>query len=346
MPGDEDILGKRIYTNIAKSYNNSRYEHNTLVVYTMNSFLNSSQASKCIINYYNYITQRMEEDGCFCGDRVGVMIQDNVVPEGAKDAKNRKHLMYGVGEVIHIGMNEATYATQKEIIKPQDLRELYRDSEDEAVVSSGKKVTSAKNEIVGSKKPAILKFTKNHLRNRSISIYPNTTVYVKRVKNGVQKNSLDSREGLEQGFCLYHLMLRTLAFTNELVVDISQNPLQSLFWLGAAHASGVDAIVVQHEASAQECTVLTGSPEKRERPIFDVAGLWNAIFRSNDTDTFYLQLRLVQEGIEQNSKLMLRNLADYEHRVSEHFYKNILMGGIESLLNEKVVKEAQVLESY
>lgn len=339
MPGDKELIGDRIYTSVAKAYNNSRYEDNTLVVYTMDGFLNQSQASRCIINYYNYITKRIDEDGCFCGDRVGVLIQDNVVPEGVKDAKSSKHLTYGVGDIIHIGMNEATYIAQREIIKPKDLKDLYNRTEKPEKPSIVK--------IEESQKAVILEFTKNHLRNRSISIYPNTPVYVKRVKNGVQKDILDKEKGMEEGLCLFHLMLRTLKFTNELVVDISRNPLQSLFWLGAAHASGVDAIVVQHEASARERIVVTGSPEKKERPIFDVAGLWNAIFRSNDTDTFYYQLRLVQEGIEQHSKLMLRDLANYEQCVREHFYKDTLLGDdIIKSVEEKENKEAQVLESY
>lgn len=44
----EDCIGKQIYVRLGKSYNNARYEHNTLVVYTMNGFLNGEQAGTCI----------------------------------------------------------------------------------------------------------------------------------------------------------------------------------------------------------------------------------------------------------------------------------------------------------
>lgn len=350
MPGESDCIGKQIYSRIATTYNKSRFEHNTLIVYTMDGFLNGPQAGQCIINFYKHITERMKIDGCFCGDRVGVLIQPNVIPEGVKDAKTKMHLTYGVGEIIQIGMNEATYVTQREIIKPLDFlkdTDYPEATEKQTEKDANPEKPEENNEIEPYEMDSILNFTKNYLRNKSISIYPNTPVYVKRVKDGVQKNLLDlTAADLEYYFCFYHLMLRTLAFTNELVVDISQNSLQSLFWLGAAHASSVDAIVVRHEASDQERTILTGSSEKQERPIFDVAGLWSAIFRSDDTDGFYRQLLLVQEGIEQHSKLMLRNLADYEEKIREFLYKNTVEKEIKKISSDKTDKEKQVLESY
>ncbi len=40
---------------------------------------------------------------------------------------------------------------------------------------------------------------------------------------------------------------------------------------------------------------------------------WAAIHYTHDTEGFYRQLNLVQKGIEQNSKLVLRNVESLKH---------------------------------
>ena len=319
-------VGKQIYNRLRETYNKAKQIHNTLVIYTMEGFLNEMQAGQCIINYYNNITLQMKTEQCFCGDRIGVLIQENAIPEDRKDSKLEKSLLYGVGEIIRIGMNQATYIASKGKIKTKDFltitnRAMLNDLLDEEKDGDGWEQD-------------IIRFTKEHIRNKSMSIYPDNPIYVSRVKNGLQKDILsipvenaqsttvDQENSLENYFCLYHVMLRTLKYTNEIVVDISKNSLQSLFWLGAAHGSDIYAITVRHEESDEERMVITGSPEKRERDIFDVSGLWAAILRSDDTEGFYRQLALVQMGIEQHTKLMLKDLEYYESRLSEYLYKS------------------------
>lgn len=384
-------IGEKIYTRLGNSYNNSRYIHNTLVVYTLDGFLNEEQAGQCIINFYRFVVSQMKEQHCFCGDRVGVLIQANAIPEGVKDAKKEKHLLYNVGEIIHIGMNQATYNTNREIIKTKDylrvpstvLNNQAEGNEtadtDTQDLDATKTTEPAQTDLTESTDPAkntkkqnskeapfwledITIFVKNHIRNKSISVYPSTPVYVNRIKKGLQQDILEIKETtdpyLHYYFCLYHVMLNTLQFTNELVVDISKNPLQSLFWLGAAHGSNIHAITVQHEESEKERTITTGSPEKRERAIFDVAGLWSAILRSYDTEGFYRQLTLAQLGIEQHSKLMLKDLEYYERQMIDCLYKDIRNSQMSStsqdnpktiifdLFNEKEQEEQVALESY
>lgn len=316
-------IGELIYNRLRETYNKAKYVHNTLVVYTMEGFLNEMQAGQCIINFHKNITLLMKSEYCFCGDRVGVLIQGNVIPEDVKDAKTDKNLLYSVGEIIRIGMNQATYIASKGKIKTEDFLAVT----DQTMVVNGDEW-----------KTDIIRFTKEHIRNKSMSIYPDNPIYVGRVKNGLQKDILSisgtnkkisfSNRGrkdnsLENYFCLYHVMLRTLKYTNEIVVDISKNSLQSLFWLGAAHGSDIYAITVRHEENDEERMITTGSPKKRERDIFDVSGLWAAILCSNDTEGFYRQLALVQLGIEQHSKLMIKNLEYYEERFLEHLYKTV-----------------------
>lgn len=359
----ETSIGEKIYQRLHDTYNNARYRHNTLVVYTMDGFLNESQAGQCIINFYVNITIQMKEEHCFCGERVGVLIQgDNAITEEIKDAKEEKKLLYRVGEVIHIGMNQATYVAQQEKIKAEDfltvadclMNEL---TEEEKYEDAG---------IVDWKKEIRI-FVKDHIRNKSISIYPDNPVYVNRVKNGLQRDVLEKDESknneykkkcefsFEYFFCLYHVMLRTLKYTNEVVVDISNNSIQALFWLGAAHGSDVYAITVQHERTDKEREDAKGVAEKKERNIFDIAGLWTGVFRSNDTEGFYRQLELAQLGIEQNIKLKMKNVEYYEEKLRELLYEERQSLQKENkkedkefrkLLDEKKDEEIGVLESY
>lgn len=334
MGNSEIQAGRKIYNRLKDSYNNSRYEHNTLVVYTMDGFLNETQAGQCMINFYINFTKQMKEEHCFCGDRVGILIQSNSILEDVKDAKEKRNLLYSVGEIIHIGMNQAAYAAQKEMIKAKDfLSAAYEDGAADGDWEKDMKI-----------------FVKDHIRNKSMSIYPNNPVYVNRVKSGLQKDILEKTGkgdfSFEHYFCLYHVMLRTLKYTNEIVVDISKNSLQSLFWLGAAHGSDVYAITVVHEESDKERIVKTGSAEKKERDIFDVAGLWTAVLRSHDTEGFYRQLALAQLGIEQHTKLMLKNVESFEEELQEYVYETEGIKNINHILDAKEKEEARVLESY
>ena len=56
VPNKEKTVGKILYNRLKDSYNSSLYEHNTLVVYTMDGFLNADQAGQCMINYHKYMT--------------------------------------------------------------------------------------------------------------------------------------------------------------------------------------------------------------------------------------------------------------------------------------------------
>lgn len=349
-------IGEHIYTRLRSTYNNASYSHNTLIVYTLDGFLNEEQAGQCIVNYHKYIVLQMRKQNCFCGDRVGVLIQSNAIPEGVKDAQTEKHLLYNVGEVIHIGMNEATYVAHRETIKPKDFLSAINVSKHFPLSESVLEINNGGKDKVDPPWCArILIYAKNHIRNKSISIYPTTPIYVNRIKHKLQTDILDValNDHLNYYYCLYHVMLKTLRYTNEIVVDISKNPLQSLFWLGAAHGANINAITVQHEESEQERTILTGSPYKKERAIFDVAGLWSAILQSHDVNGFYHQLALAQEGIEQHSKLMIKNLSQYETQLLDCFYKDSHDSGksmhensIDDLIDEKQEEEAYALESY
>ena len=131
---------------------------------------------------------------------------------------------------------------------------------------------------------------------------------------GVQKGILSDdmlkqkeRHGFDYKhfFCLFHVTLHTLRYTNEIVVDLSRNSLQALFWLGVAHGRNAQAITVRHTPTLEELKLSGVSELPAERNIFDVAGLWTAILHSNTTDGFYRQLAMTQIGIEQHSKLTL-----------------------------------------
>lgn len=339
-----EILGKRIYTRLRKSYNNARYKDNTLVVYTMNGFLNGEQASTCIHNFYTYYTKKFREEQCFCGDRVGILLEPSDIPEPVKDAKSKRHLLYNVGDIIHLGTNEATFAAQRDMIKTAD----YLTAPDDLVKSASPFDTDA-----------LLVFTKNHIRNRAIPIYPHRPIYVSRMKDKLQTDLLDAESELEPYYCYFHVMLRTLKYVNEVVVDISKNALASLFWLGAAHGANVNAITVQHEQSDQERILLTGSPEKRERAIFDMAGLWSALLRSHEVDRFYQQLASVQKGIDQRAKLILPDHEARKAELDDMLYGELkkldddpsqgqesLSSGLQQLLNERKNAEKLTLESY
>lgn len=370
---DGDMIGELIYNHLRNQYNNAKESENTLVVYTMEGFLNEGQAGRCIVNFYSTITCRMQTEQCFCGERVGVLVQENTIPESDKDAKDQVNLFYNIGEIIHIGVNQATYlaATEKiqaeDVLNPQCLHtnegcdNITRDNKDSQIIESPTE----------EQKKSITIFVKNHIRNRGLIIYPNNPVYVERIKGFLHEDLLSefkkskkngqisSENNIRYSFCLFHVMLRSLRYVNEIVVDITNtdNCLQSLFWLGAAHGAGVYAITVKHEITEGERKLLKNFPDEKNRNIFDIAGLWTAIYYTHNTDLFYRQLSMAQIGIERHSKLMLSDLKRYENEIlgllhfnmdsynqAEHNQK--IYQKVDRLLKEKRKQEEHVLESY
>lgn len=369
--GKEMKIGQIIYDKLHDSYNEATYDENTLVIYTMDSILNATQAARCIVNYYHAIVRPFIEQPCFCGERVGILLQTNTIPEDPKDGPKDSLLLYSVGEIIQIGMNQATYKANMDMIKPDNYLDLDHIILDET--GSERKVCAETRNHTNmptrypTKKDRwhekAIAFTKDFVQNRCIPVYPTDPVYVKRIKDGLQKDIFDpielkstnfpadpeQKEKAKRFFFLYHIMLRTLQFTNEIVVDISTNSVQALFWLGAAHGSDTNAITVRRDETSAERLTLTGAVEKKERNIFDVAGLWTAVYRSNDTGGFYDQLAKAQAGIEQHSKLTLQNRAYYDENLGYAFWHSssgTAKADIERLRIEKEDQEDIVLESY
>lgn len=347
VPGETENIGKKIYTTLKDKYNYSNEDNNTLVVYTMDGFLNKEQAGVCIVNFYHDIVSRMRYEKCFSGDRVGVLVQGNVIPEEDKDTREKLNLFYNVGEIIHIGVNQATYTASQNRLKSDDFMPLKSEKELE------KDNTQKSNKITTAQADSIIRYIKGHIRNRGLLMYPDNPVYVNRVKSGIHGDVLGNKpqEADEvcncsnmNVFCFYHVMLKTLRYTNEIVVDISDNNLQSLFWLGVAHGSDIYAITVLHEQTEKEHREVTGGLVKKARNVFDVAGLWTAILHSNDTDGFYRQLALAQEGIESHSKLMIRNKQKYQEGLQENW--NMYGQEILNLYEAVKRKKNSVLELY
>ncbi|MBD5450785.1 MAG: hypothetical protein HDR28_11725 [Lachnospiraceae bacterium] len=335
---DKRPIGEQIYCKLSTEYNCAESTDNTLVVYTMDAFLNREQAGQCIVNFYRNITARMEQEKCFRGERVGVLVQENVIPENEKDAKEHIDIFYNIGEIIQIGTNQATFlAAEEKIYSNDDFSDLEGINPENITEQSR------------VQRRSIERFVKEHSKNRAMRIYPNNPVFVDRMKNLLHRDLLEPGK-LEEGesgnccnldaFCLYHVMLRTLRYTNEIVVDISDNCLQSLFWLGAAHGSDIYAITVIHEKTdmeknhTREIDVEKGDKsqniEKKEsRNVFDVSGLWMAILKKNDTEGFYQQLASAQNGIERHSKLMLAN----NHNMSyKRKMKELIFPGSDAIL--------------
>lgn len=334
-PGSETKkVGEILYGRLANSYNETiktieetdqKSPFNTVVIYTMDNIINEEQAGQCVINFYRNMTAQIRREYCFCGDRVGIMGQANIIPDDPKDTKTGQKLLYRVSDVIRIGMNEATHQAQKQRIKTDDYMLGQRDEltrEQEAALKYPKEWRSE-----------AIRFTKEHVRNRCIPIYPDEPIYVQQLCDGIQKGILSDKTlkekmnkndfDYEHFFCLFHVTLHTLRYTNEIVVDLSRNSLQALFWLGVAHGCNAQAITVRHAPTADELQRSEESVPGKERNIFDVAGLWTAILRSNDTDGFYRQLAMTQIGIEQHNKLTLpeAEMELYQEQMLDEFYE-------------------------
>lgn len=324
-----------------------RDPHNTLVVYTMDGILNEKQAGLCIINFYNNMTYQIHSEHCFCGDRVAILSQSNVILDDPKDTKVDKKLLYGVGDIIRIGMNQATYVAHQQRIKPDDyLLDDRKPSED----------TSEKSDCSED----TIRFVKEHIRNRCIPLLPDNPIYVKQYTEGIQQKLFDLDKlnhcnkyfDHTNFFTMFHMMLYTLVYANEVVVDISGNSLQALFWLGVAHGLDVPAITVRHTPTADEITRMDNPVLKKDRRIFDVAGLWTATLNSDDVDSFYDQLSLTQTGIEQHNRMTLPDIDTHRDDFSNLFYetwrhdRSIQKKAFEHFIIQKQKEESRKLESF
>ena len=346
-------IGKKLYNELRDNYNNATKTDNTLVIYTMDGFLNENEAGKCIVNFYRTITAKMREELCFCGDRVGVLIQKNSIPDEDKDSDEQLDLFYSIGQIIHIGVNQATYFAQEKIIKTDDVITAQKGSDS--------------SQITSRQYDNILRAVKEYIRNRGIIIYSSNPVYVKnekdRLEYGEKENILQSENifleadksqlvchcSSDTVKCLYHKILHSLRYVNEIVVDISNNSIQSLFWLGVAHGSSVNAIIVTHEPTETEFKKNVSGKNKKVRSIFDVAGLWTAILHSNDTEGFYNQLVQAQYGIEHHAKLMLKDSYLYEEKLYKTwrtFGESFDEVNIKEIYEEEKEQIIKQLESY
>lgn len=323
-------------------YNSEKhpFTNNTLVVYTMDQFLNADESGMCIINFYRNITQPMLENHCFCGDRVAILGQTNWIWENPKDSQTSQAPLYRVSDLIRIGMNQATYQAERRRIKTGDYLNPAKNADQSSTCLTDQWKSAAKKQI------------KTHIRNRCIPLSPENPIYVTQLQGGIQKRipnevvkAIATQDtGLMTNekryfFCLYHVMLDTLRYTNEIVVDLSHNSVQAMFWLGAAHGSDVYAITVRHEMSEREKAWSNSDTINNDRPIFDLGGLWTAMLRYGETESFYKQLELIQLGIDQHAKLKLpeSELEPFEEETFRQLYQAspYLKYGSPSLISTK-----------
>ena len=331
---DEVEIGKTIYDTLRTSYNSDKGSLNTLVIYTMDGFMNGDEAGQCIINFYEHMTLQVSRMHCFCGDRVVTLVQESSFSDDNKDSKDPAYLPYKIGDLIHIGMNQATYDAQRDKIVTTDF------------------LNPANTKIDKSERTELVIALKNHIGNKSLMIPLSPPIYVEHVKNGLQQNVfiIDEPNGLHRYFCFFHIMLRTLQYANEIVVDISNNCVEALFWLGMAHGEDIHAITVKYDRPETIRSQSTDTTEPKERSIFDVSGLWTAVLKAHDTEGFYHQLALAQSSIEQHSKLMLSNANYYTETIldllREAPYDTRAQQAIAELLEEKKADESLKLESF
>lgn len=350
------MVGEKIYNLLRDSYNKIPESENTLIVYTMEGLLNEGEAGKCIVNYYLSVTYRMKKEHCFCGERVGVLAQSNFISENDKDTQEEVDIPYNIGEIIRTGVNQATYLSAIEQIHADDVLEASQEINKESQKRDMCEPTEEQKE-------AIIIHVKDFIRNKGMIIYPNNPVYVERLKNFLHKDLLqihneDTRCWISGIFCFYHVMLRTLRYVNEIVVDITNTDhcLQSLFWLGVAHGAGVYAITVKYEPPKRFRGQADEGLYNNNRNIFDVAGLWTAIYYTHNTDLFYKQLAMAQKGIERHSRLMLPDSKSREKEIREYIstelktslYKkeDFLESRIKEIIKKQYIEEKRILESF
>lgn len=326
-------VGEMLYNRLQQSYNYAGYQDNTVVIYITDGFLNEEQSGRCMVNYYNNFTKKLQESGCFCGDRVGVLVQESKIPERRKDSRMKESILYDTGEIFLIAVNEATYWAQHQKIGWEikagrsNSKDVHLDRNPESNHSDeSKDVHSDRNPESNSSDESSEKyFLKDYLCNKGMIILPEKPVYVKRLMDKLQPEisrdlyQAESNNASENDhfYCLFHIMLENLKYTNQVVVDITDNSLTSLFWLGAANGANIPSIFVKWDRGDDERKELVEELLRRGeknvdyitnpgRNIFDVAGLWTALLRTNDIDGFYRQIALAQMDIEQQSKLIFQ----------------------------------------
>ena len=179
FPYDEKIIcennqtekvGWLIYNALKQQYNNASYRDNTLVVYTIEGFLNEEQSGLCIINYYESIVRKVIRGRCFCGDRIGVLVQENIIPESDKDSKKQRSLLYNIGEIIQIGVNQSTYIAAEHTIRPREKMEIEIDNFIEE--DDNETERRFRGQIDG-----IERFVKEYTRNRGMIVLQSTVCH-------------------------------------------------------------------------------------------------------------------------------------------------------------------------
>lgn len=349
-------VGKLIYKKLQQSYNYAGYQDNTAVIYITDGFLNEEQAGRCMVNYYNNFTKRMQESRCFCGDRVGVLVQESKIPERRKDSRVKESILYDTGEIFLIAVNEATYLAQHQKIG----------WEKETGSISSQNVHSKDNAKSNNFDESSEKyFLKDYLCNKGMIILPEKPVYVKRLVDQLQPEiSYDLYQAQsnktsknDHFYCLFHIMLENLKYTNQVVVDITDNSLTSLFWLGAANGANIPSIFVKWDRSDDERKELVNELLRRgvknvdyitnpSRRLFDISGLWTASLRTNDIDGFYRQIALAQMDIEQQSKLTLQFLDESSTERKQLTMMRLAESEYNHLLVKQENAEKEQLEAF
>lgn len=290
----ETEIGSLIYNCLKNGYNTDpkdKPKNNTIVVYTLDKFLNKEDAGRCIINFYNTITSELHNrEKSFSGSRIGVLAHYKPIYEENKDSANPIYHTYNIGEIITIGVNNAAYHAFSQEISGRHATN-YINSSDQQLRNCAKSI-------------------EQYLGKRAILMYPENPVYVDRL-DSVQSEILEALEKYatpshnNEVFCLYHMMLMNLKNVNELVVDITDNSIQNLFWLGIAHGLNVNAVSVLYEQEEEKLKAdHPAKGMKKYRNVFDVSGLWTAELTKDDTEGFYKQLLLVQQSMEKQHKLI------------------------------------------
>ncbi len=90
---EDACIGEKLYNSLLKGYNRGEDGgeiYNTIVIYTVDKFLNGEEAGKCIVNFYHLITKKVHHgpNRCFVGNRVAVIANKNRLKENNKDDRN------------------------------------------------------------------------------------------------------------------------------------------------------------------------------------------------------------------------------------------------------------------
>ena len=108
-----------------------------------------------------------------------------------KDTREKLNLFYDVGEIIHIGVNQATYTAAKNKLKSDDYMPLKSENELE------QDKTQKSGKITSTQAESIIRYVKGHIRNRGLLMYPDNPVYVNRAKSRIHGDIL--RDKVQKG---------------------------------------------------------------------------------------------------------------------------------------------------